>query len=196
MENHVLHTSSDYRATPPNTASTLRLQRQISTHWKWWWRFQAALWQRLEIKVYFNSTPEVAWTFLESKLWMVLNGSVELVSQWVSTDKTSGHLNSHWSRQAKLSTCQHYFCISRYSRRDSIILKHKTLKRQLIWVKFWYCLRDKRVVPPKGNAIIKTDLPQLASGKSESNLGIHLHRQESEQLCWGSETDDTEEWTA
>lgn len=85
-----------------STASTLRLQRQISTHWKRWWRFQAAPWQRLEIKVYFNSTPEVAWTFLESKLWMVLNGSVELVSQWALT-KPLAHLNSHWSSQAKLS---------------------------------------------------------------------------------------------
>lgn len=74
MESHVLHTSSDYRVTPPNPASTFRLQRQISRHWKRWWRLQAAPWQRLEIKVYFNSTPEAAWTLLESKpgLWMVL----------------------------------------------------------------------------------------------------------------------------
>lgn len=71
-----------------------------------------------------------------------------------------------------------------------LISKHKTLERELIWVKFWYCLKDKPVVLLKGNGITKTDLPQLASGISQSNLEMYLHRVESKQLGM---TDDTEE---
>lgn len=38
------------------------------------------------------------------------------------------------------------------------------------------------MAPLKGNGITKTDLPQLASGISESDLEMHLHRVESEHL--------------
>lgn len=188
VESHVLHANSDYRATPPNAALTFRLQRQISTHWKWWWKLQAASWQRLEIKVYFNSTPEAAWTLLESKpgLQMVL-------SRWFLSEHWQNLLPFEQSviKSSKTLEPANNVSVSQDKHEEALLIsKHKTLERELIWVKFWYCPGDKPVVPLEG---IKTDLPQLASGVSESKLEIHLHRLKIEQQCWGSETDDTEE---